>query len=135
MIKFIPWMVGKCPAKQWRMFKNNTKETHGLMYIPKEEETMYSSEYYKDGSGFKYGITVYHILLGKAIEGINKESYFGNGQIEIVYRRWGIQILDYSTDDNIKESIRFESEGVKSYSTVKAKEAALKYIYEQEKGK
>jgi len=124
-IKFIKWMLGKDSLNRWKIFENESKQTHGLMYIPKEEETMYSSEFYKNGSGFKYGITVYHILLQRAMDGINKESYFGSSQIEIVSHRWGIKIKDYSTDNHDKKHFRFES--YENY-----KESALKYIYEQE---
>lgn len=69
---------------------------------------------------------LFSFLLQGTIEGINKESYFGNGQIEIIQHRWGIQIKDYSTDNHEKKVFRFENN--KDY-----KKAALFYIYEQEK--
>ncbi len=119
-IEFIEWMVGKCPANQFRIYKKESKNTYGLMYVPEDDEDMYQSEFYKDGTGFKYGKTVYHILLGKTIEGINREIDF-----EIIQHEGYIDILK----GNHYETFFHHNE---PEAIIKAKESSMKYIYEQE---
>ena len=110
-IDFIKWMVGY--AEGFRIKYNNVVIPGMATFSIKEH-----SEYFDN--------IIYPLLRQKAIEGINKKSYFGSGQIELISHRWGIQIMDYSTDNHEKKYFRFESD--ENY-----KEAALKYIFEQEK--
>ncbi len=69
------------------------------------------------------GSIAYPLLLQGAIEGVNKGSYFGNGQIELIQHRWGIQIKDYSTDNHDIKAFRFES--YENY-----KETALMFVWD-----
>ncbi len=118
-IEFIEWMVGKCPEKQFRIYKKESKNTYGLMYVPEDDEDMYQSEFYKDGYGFKYGKTVYNILIQKTIECINDSEL----DYQIRSSEDGIRL--YESCDLIADYWRFAE-------IDQAKEVALKYIYEQE---
>lgn len=77
----------------------------------------------------------YPLLLQRAIEGVNNFSYFNNAYYEIEQHRWGIELFDHRlpAPKNHIGYRRYESEGIKSYLTDQAKEAALRYIWEQEK--
>ena len=102
-IDFIKWMVGYAEGFEF-------KDGRLIYYAPEYEYMMFNDS--------PMSHVFYPLLLQRAIEGINRDH-----EIEIVQEAWCIALLKLG-----KALPDFEIVG----NPDQAKEAALKYIYEQE---
>ncbi len=119
-IDFIKWMCEKAEG-----FFVLNQEHDERIQLPSRDQL----DFEELCAGSFYELHIYPFLLQRAIEGVNKkyESWEDNNYFEIRFNNENYYILNGSTEE-IKY-FWFED-----YDSIdQAKEAALKYIYEQEK--
>ncbi len=118
---FVKWLYAKAEGFQVAKYSNN----HSEYYLPHREHSLDLSNVTYALENDKYN---YSLLLQRAIEGVNRTSvyhelsYIKQNNLYVAVVDWNDDMLD-----------RWSIEPLNIGSIDKAKESALRYIYEQEK--